>query len=102
MGMEAAKANLVSLLTNAGSDLGATAKAYQQGVVAFIDAGGSSEDALVKAGVAVFNCSVPTAADANATASSDPPAMVIDFDYMNGFMKDTLLAYGVPEEEATI
>ena len=100
--MEAAKLNLVTLLTNAGSDLGGTAKAYQEGIIAFIAAGGSSDDALVKAGAAVFNCTVPSAGEGSANASSDPPAMIIDFDYMNGFMKDTLLAYGVPEKEATI
>ena len=34
--------------------------------------------------------------------SSTPPPVIIPFDYMEGFMKDTLMAYGVPEHEAAI
>jgi hypothetical protein len=31
-----------------------------------------------------------------------PPSVIIPFDYMAEFMKDTLISYGVPEKEAII
>lgn len=99
--MEEAKAKMIAVLSSAGGGAG---EGYQEALNAFVAAGGSKDDALVKVGTSVFDCSLPldaAAEDVNGK-SSDPPAVVIPFDYMSGFMKDTLLAYNVPEEEAEI
>ena len=34
--------------------------------------------------------------------ADEPAPCIIPFEYMNDFMKDTLMAYGVPEKEAII
>lgn len=97
---EEAKASMVQLLANAGTDPSKTAGEYQKFLDAFLNAGGSKEDMLVKTGTLVFGCIIPESE--STPTSDDPPAVIIDFDYMNEFMKDTLLAYGVPEKEAVI
>jgi len=96
--MEEAKQQMIQILAGAGTGDG---KGYQEALDAYIKSGGDSEDALCKVGVAVFGCSMPSV-ESSEEKSADPPAVIIDFDYMNDFMKDTLLAYGVPEAEATI
>ena len=40
--------------------------------------------------------------DNSETKDDTPPPCIIPFEYMNDFMKDTLMAYGVPEKEAII
>ena len=95
--MEAARESMLKCL--AENQLGNTA-VYQEAVNSFLAEGGSAEDALVKVGIALFNCTIPAAESVD--QSGDPPAVIIDFDYMNQFMRDTMLAYGVPEKEAEI
>jgi L-2-hydroxycarboxylate dehydrogenase (NAD+) len=93
--MEQARAEMLKCL--AGNDL-ANTRGYQIALNEFLSLGGSREDALVKAGVAVFNCVLPAVEAVD--KSTEPPAVIIDFGYMNEFMKDVMIAYGVPEKEA--
>jgi len=94
--MEEARAAMVSILADATNPSG---KGYQEAMLAFLTAGGSNSDNLVKVGTSVLGCAVPEGPE---PVSTDPPAVIIDFDFMNQFMKDTMLAYGVPEKEADI
>ena len=57
----------------------------------------------VEIGVKVYRCMLPAQelARAHAVAPSTA-ALILAFDFMHDFMKDTLLAYGVPDAEASV
>lgn len=58
-----------------------------------------SSDPLYAIGVSVYGFK-PVAAEKS--GDDTPPPVIIPFEYMKAFMKDTFLAYGVPEKEAEI
>jgi LDH2 family malate/lactate/ureidoglycolate dehydrogenase len=58
-----------------------------------------SNDPLMTIGAAVYGYSPPQESKLD---PNTPPPVIIPFDYLEGFMFDVLVAYGVPEKEARI
>lgn len=59
----------------------------------------ATTDPLYLIGMQVYGY-VPPKSESKKIGEAEP--CIIPFEYMNDFMKDTLMAYGVPEKEATI
>jgi len=89
-----------------GASPSSAAAEYEVQLKEFLGAGGSVSDPLVIIGSAVYGVSVSNDESPKKKAKVDlpptPPDCIIPFDYMESFMKDTLMAYGVPEKEALI
>lgn len=66
----------------------------------YLVGGGNEEDPLAVIGYTVYGCTKEPAAKKQKIAM--PPPFIIPFDYMQEFMYDTMIAYGVPEKEAAI
>jgi|Transcript_34447 LDH2 family malate/lactate/ureidoglycolate dehydrogenase len=97
--MEAAKVRLIALISN-GKPAEQSTKDYQSALNDFLAHGGQLTDPLVTIGVSVFKSILPTSPVPPGKAV--PAPVIIPFDYMAEFMKDTLISYGVPEKEAII
>ena len=89
------KEKLVSLLST-GLPLAEIKDEYCSVLAA---SGLNSDDPLYAVGCQLFGYKPAVEAK---SASDSPPPCIIPFDYMNEFMKDTLMAYGTPEKEAEI
>ena len=91
---ESAREEMMAVLKANGS-----ASDYEKALTKFVAAGGSSDDSLAKVGASVYGLSLAPP-EPPAKKSKAPPAAIVPFDFMKQFMKDTLVAYGVPEAEA--
>ena len=76
-----------------------SASDYEKALTKFVAAGGSSDDSLAKVGASVYGLSLAPP-EPPAKKSKAPPAAIVPFDFMKQFMKDTLVAYGVPDAVA--
>ncbi|KAH8093498.1 oxidoreductase [Aureococcus anophagefferens] len=91
---ESAREEMMAVLKANGS-----ASDYEKALTKFVAAGGSSDDSLAKVGASVYGLSLAPP-EPPAKKGKAPPAAIVPFDFMKQFMKDTLVAYGVPEAEA--
>ncbi|KAH8046352.1 oxidoreductase [Aureococcus anophagefferens] len=90
---ESAREEMMAVLKANGS-----ASDYEKALTKFVAAGGSSDDSWPRSARRSTGCrSRPGAAGEE---GQGPPAAIVPFDFMKQFMKDTLVAYGVPEAEA--
>lgn len=98
------RAAAAAILARGGAP-SAAAKAEYAGLMArWAAAGGPADDAVVAVGSAVYGVEpASAAAAAGAEPKAAAPAVAyarVDFDFLEGFMKDVFVQYGVPDEEA--
>ena len=100
--MEIAKNQLLEIIKS-GDAPAKVGAAYGDALAKFLAEGGSETDPLVVIGTTVYSCNpMPLPPAKKAKIDNTPPPVIIPFDYMQEFMVDTMLAYGVPEKEAKI
>eukprot|EP01063_Lacrimia_lanifica_P005090 TRINITY_DN12906_c0_g1_i1.p1 TRINITY_DN12906_c0_g1~~TRINITY_DN12906_c0_g1_i1.p1 ORF type:complete len:477 (+),score=190.39 TRINITY_DN12906_c0_g1_i1:102-1433(+) len=99
MALDAARHTLAGILAS-GGDVPAARERYLAALGDAVKAGLPASDPLYVVGATLYGYSPEVGA-----AETAPPAgesVTIPFEYMQGFMKDVLLEYGVPEAEAEV
>lgn len=96
------RAAAAAILARGGAPSAAAKEEYAGLMARWAAAGGPSDDAVVAVGSTVYGVESASAA-AGAKPKAAAPAVAyarVDFDFLEGFMKDVFVQYGVPDEEA--
>lgn len=97
------RAAAAAILARGGAPTAAAKEEYAGLMARWAAAGGPADDAVVAVGSAVYGVEAAAAAKPAAEAKAAAPAVAyarVDFDFLEGFMKDVFVQYGVPDEEA--
>lgn len=96
------RAAAAAILARGGAPSVAAKEEYAGLMARWTAAGGPADDAVVAVGSAVYGVeSASVAAGAKPKAAAPDVAYArVDFDFLEGFMKDVFVQYGVPDEEA--
>jgi len=100
-----AKERLLQLISS-GANPDSVSSEYQKILDEYLASGdGKEDDPLVSIGLSLYGCTLQASempSPSKKAKVDTPPAKIIPFEYMEEFMMDTLIAYGVPEAEAKI
>jgi len=94
------RAAAAAIVARGGAPTAAAKEEYAGLMTRWAAAGGPADDAVVAVGTAVYG--VEAAAAAAAPKATAPPVAYarVEFDFLEGYMKDVFVQYGVPDDEA--
>ncbi|CAE7567204.1 mdh [Symbiodinium natans] len=100
--LQALRVKAAELIATAGESNGEGKAKYKKVVKDFIDAGGATDDLIVRIGTQFFGC--PAAKTSQGPVEDAPfeGSRLLDFDYLEKFMVDCFVASGTPEKESKV
>lgn len=97
------RAAAAAIVARGGAPTGEAKEEYAGLMARWAAAGGPKDDAVVAVGAAVYGVEAAAAEPAGGAKAAAAPAVAyarVDFDFLETFMKDVFVQYGVPDDEA--